>query len=147
MSLITSTWTWTGLSTPVVIQRTSMSGYQLKSFIKTMKIQSINERYDENPIHLMIDIGLQFWNQTYCTLDSLSCFDRYRFFSQKQYFFLFSLFLRPAPKNEDEMMILIFEYIDRIFSIVRPRKLLYMAIDGVVCKMKIFWEKIAPSKI
>lgn len=58
--------------------------------------------------------------------------------------FFFFFFLRPAPKNEDEMMILIFEYIDRIFSIVRPRKLLYMAIDGVVCKMKIFLEKIAP---
>ena len=40
--------------------------------------------------------------------------------------------LRPAPKNEDEMMVLIFEYIDRIFSICRPRKVLYMAIDGVV---------------
>lgn len=39
---------------------------------------------------------------------------------------------RPAPKNEDEMMIAIFEFIDRIFSIVRPRRLLYMAIDGVV---------------
>ena len=39
---------------------------------------------------------------------------------------------RPAPKNEEEMMVLIFEYIDRIFSVVRPRRLLYMAIDGVV---------------
>jgi len=39
---------------------------------------------------------------------------------------------RPAPKNEDEMMADIFEYIDRIFAIVRPRKVLYMAIDGVV---------------
>jgi 5'-3' exoribonuclease 2 len=39
---------------------------------------------------------------------------------------------RPAPKDEDEMMIAIFEYIDRIFAIVRPRRLLYMAIDGVV---------------
>lgn len=39
---------------------------------------------------------------------------------------------RPAPKNEDEMMVAIFECIDRLFRIVRPRKVLYMAIDGVV---------------
>ena len=39
---------------------------------------------------------------------------------------------RPAPKNEDEMMVAIFEFIDRIFAIVRPRRVLYMAIDGVV---------------
>jgi len=45
---------------------------------------------------------------------------------------IYTLFLRPAPKNEQEMMVLIFEYIDRIFSIVRPRRVLYMAIDGVV---------------
>ena len=44
-----------------------------------------------------------------------------------------SCLCRPAPKNEDEMMVAIFEYIDRIFAICRPRKLLYMAIDGVVC--------------
>ena len=29
---------------------------------------------------------------------------------------------RPPPKNEDEMFALIFEYIDRIYSIVRPRR-------------------------
>ena len=46
--------------------------------------------------------------------------------------FIFLLNFRPAPENEDEMMEAIFEYIDRIFNIVRPRKLLYMAIDGVV---------------
>ncbi len=39
---------------------------------------------------------------------------------------------RPAPKNEDEMMTEIFLYIDRLMSVVRPRRLLYMAIDGVV---------------
>ena len=29
---------------------------------------------------------------------------------------------RPAPKDEDEMMVAIFESIDRLFGIVRPRK-------------------------
>lgn len=38
---------------------------------------------------------------------------------------------KPPPKDEDEMMVAIFDCIDRLFSIVRPRKVLYMAIDGV----------------
>lgn len=30
------------------------------------------------------------------------------------------------------MMLAIFSYVDRLFRIIRPRKLLYMAVDGVV---------------
>lgn len=35
---------------------------------------------------------------------------------------------QPAPTTEREVFLNIFAYIDRLFSIVRPRRLLYMAI-------------------
>ena len=43
---------------------------------------------------------------------------------------------RPAPETVEEMYSLIFAYIDRLFAVVRPRKLLFMAIDGPAPRAK-----------
>jgi 5'-3' exoribonuclease 2 len=43
---------------------------------------------------------------------------------------------RPAPANEEEMMIAVFEYTERVVNMVRPRKLLMIAVDGVAPRAK-----------
>ncbi|CAD6978262.1 unnamed protein product [Tilletia controversa] len=43
---------------------------------------------------------------------------------------------KPAPATEEEMMVEVFKYTERVVEMVRPRKLLMMAIDGVAPRAK-----------
>lgn len=43
---------------------------------------------------------------------------------------------REPPKSEEEMYINVTKYIDRLVAAVRPRRLLYLAIDGVAPRAK-----------
>lgn len=43
---------------------------------------------------------------------------------------------RAPPSSEEEMMIAIFEYTERVVNMVRPRKLLMIAVDGVAPRAK-----------
>ncbi|KAJ2581536.1 5'-3' exoribonuclease 2, partial [Coemansia sp. RSA 1836] len=44
---------------------------------------------------------------------------------------------REAPDTEEEMMIEVFKCLDRVFNMIRPRKVLYMALDGVAPRAKL----------
>ncbi|KAI9709145.1 MAG: 5'-3' exoribonuclease 2 [Bogoriella megaspora] len=43
---------------------------------------------------------------------------------------------KPAPETEEDMMLEIFKYTDRVVNMVRPRKLLMIAVDGVAPRAK-----------
>ncbi|KAJ1812939.1 5'-3' exoribonuclease 2, partial [Coemansia sp. RSA 2599] len=43
---------------------------------------------------------------------------------------------REAPKTEEAMMLEVFRCLDRVFNLIRPRKIVYMALDGVAPRAK-----------
>eukprot|EP00611_Tribonema_gayanum_P022927 TRINITY_DN4709_c0_g1_i2.p1 TRINITY_DN4709_c0_g1~~TRINITY_DN4709_c0_g1_i2.p1 ORF type:complete len:310 (+),score=71.88 TRINITY_DN4709_c0_g1_i2:188-1117(+) len=42
----------------------------------------------------------------------------------------------PQPKTEEEMYVNVMKYVDRLMSAVRPRRVLYLAVDGVAPRAK-----------
>jgi 5'-3' exoribonuclease 2 len=43
---------------------------------------------------------------------------------------------KPPPETEDEMLLAVFEYTDRVVNMARPRKILMIAVDGVAPRAK-----------
>ncbi|AMD19148.1 HBR247Wp [Eremothecium sinecaudum] len=43
---------------------------------------------------------------------------------------------KPAPESEDEMLLAVFEYTNRVLNMARPRKVLMIAVDGVAPRAK-----------
>lgn len=42
----------------------------------------------------------------------------------------------PTPITLNDMFVNVFNYVDRVMDLVRPKKLIYMAIDGVAPRAK-----------
>ncbi|KAH3900198.1 ssRNA exonuclease RAT1 SCDLUD_003169 [Saccharomycodes ludwigii] len=43
---------------------------------------------------------------------------------------------KPPPENEDEMLVAVFEYTNRVLNMARPRRILMIAVDGVAPRAK-----------
>lgn len=54
---------------------------------------------------------------------------------------------RPPPSTEEEMMLAIFQYTDRVVNMVRPRKLLLIAVGtfNTVTPEDLAWSCLPPQ--
>ena len=53
---------------------------------------------------------------------------------------------RPPPTTEEEMMLAIFKYTDRVVNMVRPRKLLLIAVGTFnTSTLKASWNCLPPT--
>ena len=55
--------------------------------------------------------------------------------------------MQPAPETEEEMMIEIFKYTERVVNMIRPRKLLFMAIGKSCSDMSLMTYLILKNKM
>ena len=51
--------------------------------------------------------------------------------------------LKPAPETEEDMMVEIFAYTERVVNMIRPRKLLFMAIGKYKKHLEAFFFLMA----